>query len=171
MPRYRRRLHGNARRADPGRVHNLWVKNTLARPLPGCVTWCGKPGTTMRGKVATGQSMRTRLGNYGDSALFSFLCRPRFRGLTAWPTCTAIRSRNPWPPTGRPMLSAFRSAPNAATSVSTRSNRPADDGSRSCIGLRSVTPSGSPVRCARALDQGQSAANSTNPARTGFSPT
>jgi Ca2+-binding RTX toxin-like protein len=108
------------------------------------------------------------LGHYGDSYRISAVrFRPGFPAFTTLPSLVSSPSRKAASPTGRPVISARRRRSNSDWSGSAPSSA-AKSPTRSCAGESVVMPSGWPVRCARALDQGQSCARKTSPARTGL---
>lgn len=99
--------------------------------------------------------------DYGDSALSSRF-GPRFAGRGLRPSSASTRSRNALDPSGLPVLSDRRSAPDSGASSPARSSA-AKSGTRVNTGAVSVMPSpraGSSSACT--LDQRQSCARAAN---------
>lgn len=94
--------------------------------------------------------------------------RPGFWRARVRPVCASRPATKPSSPSGRPVRSPARSA-SASVSLSplARKSRHAAGGMPSAP--VSVNPSDAPVRCARALDQGQSSGRAASRARTGLS--
>src|SRR5208282_192344 len=111
---------------------------------------------------------------YGDTLLNPLLAAgfgPRFRGLGSRPVRVAILSRKAGDPSGRPIVSAPRSAAIASSEAGASIRSPNRPLHRSSSGVTVTSASSRAARCARTLDQRQSQARAASPARTGFSAT